>query len=70
MVSNIRVDIFKITATGDYRKREKVANTFPFHCQKPEHIKDEARLHTALECLRVAQKAEASGFGSTRNNIT
>lgn len=39
-----------------------VADTFPFHGLKPEHIKDQERLHPALECLKSARDAEALGL--------
>ena len=39
-----------------------VSDTFPFHGLKPEHIEDESRLRTALEHLRQAREAEASGL--------
>ena len=41
---------------------KKVADTFPFHDRKPEHIKDETRCHTAIESLRAARNAEEAGL--------
>lgn len=42
----------------------RVADTFPFHGRKPEHIEDETRRDTALECLKAARAAEESGLGA------
>jgi hypothetical protein len=41
---------------------QKVAKAFPFHGMEPEHIKDQARIRTALDALRTARDAEASGL--------
>jgi len=43
-------------------KLETVTNVFPFHGLEPEHIKDETRVRTAIEALRVARDAEADGL--------
>jgi hypothetical protein len=40
----------------------KVAETFPFHGLEPEHILDRDRRLSALESLRAARVAEASGL--------
>jgi hypothetical protein len=40
----------------------KVAEAFPFHARKPEHIEDKSRRRTALECLRAARTAEEAGL--------
>ncbi len=40
----------------------KVAETFPFFGRTPEHIKDQTRLETAIECLKAARSAEESGL--------
>jgi hypothetical protein len=39
-----------------------VADTFPFQGLEPEHIQDPGRLEVALENLRAAREAEASGL--------
>jgi len=39
-----------------------VSQALPFHGLKPEHIQDESRLRTALEHLKRAREAEASGL--------
>jgi hypothetical protein len=44
------------------RNLQTVADTFPFHGMEPEHIKDPDRLKVALESLRAARAAEASGL--------
>jgi hypothetical protein len=41
---------------------EKVAEAFPFHARKPEHITDGERRKTAVAHLKNARKAEASGL--------
>lgn len=41
---------------------KEVADTFPFHGQKPEHIKIEARRRTAAEALKGTRNAEESGL--------
>ena len=41
---------------------KKVADTYPFHGLKPEHIKDEDRRRSALEYLRAARTNEESGL--------
>jgi hypothetical protein len=41
---------------------KRVADTFPFHGIKPEHIKDETRCRTALEYVTAARNAEESGL--------
>lgn len=44
----------------------QVADTFPFHGLKPEHIQDPGRRSLALERLRAARDAEASGLDTLR----
>lgn len=41
---------------------KKVTEAFPLIERKPEHIKDETRISTAVECLTTARSAEASGL--------
>lgn len=41
-----------------------VADTFPFHGRKPEHIEDEARRRRAMESLKAARSAEEAGLGA------
>jgi hypothetical protein len=45
-----------------FESLRKVANTFPFHGMEPEHVKDQARIRTALDVLRAARDAEAGGL--------
>ena len=46
-----------------------VTDSFPFHGLEPEHIKDQARIRTALVALRSAQNAEASGLEMLRRIV-
>jgi hypothetical protein len=46
-----------------------VADVFPFQGMEPEHIKDEARIRTALEALRTARDAEADGLEALRRIV-
>ena len=46
-----------------------VADMFPFHGMEPEHIKDEARIRTALEALQTARDAEADGLEALRRIV-
>jgi hypothetical protein len=46
-----------------------VADVFPFQGMEPEHIKDEARIRTALEALRTARDAEAEGLEALRRIV-
>jgi len=39
-----------------------VTEAFPFHGMEPEHVKDQARIRTALDALRSARDAEAGGL--------
>ncbi|MDY7041297.1 MAG: hypothetical protein SVX38_10590 [Chloroflexota bacterium] len=41
---------------------QTVAEAFPFHGMEPGHIKDRARIRTALDALRTARHAEAGGL--------
>jgi len=41
---------------------QKIAKAFPFLGMEAEHIKDQARIHTALDALRTARDAEAGGL--------
>jgi hypothetical protein len=41
---------------------QRVAEAFPFLGMEPEHIKDQARIRTALDALRTARNAEAGGL--------
>jgi len=53
-------------AIGHYQQvaenLKKVADTFPFLGLEPEHIADEARISTGLECLRKARSSEEAGL--------
>jgi len=48
---------------------QTVANTFPFHGMKPEHVKDQARIRTAIDALRTARDAEADGLEALRRIV-
>jgi hypothetical protein len=41
-----------------------VAEAFPFHGRRPEHIQDEAHRQEAIEHLRAARSAEESGLAA------
>jgi hypothetical protein len=43
-------------------KLKRVAELFPFHGLEPEHIQDQQLRQEALERLRAARDAEASGL--------
>jgi hypothetical protein len=48
---------------------QTVAEAFPFHGMEPEHIKDPARVRTALNALRTARDAEADGLETLRRIV-
>jgi hypothetical protein len=48
---------------------QTVANTFPFHGMKPGHIKNPARIRTAMAALRAARDAEADGLEALRRIV-
>ncbi|MGA9351331.1 MAG: hypothetical protein WBW48_21340 [Anaerolineae bacterium] len=48
---------------------QTVANTFPFHGMKPEHVKDQAQIRTAIDALRTARDAEADGLEALRRIV-
>lgn len=45
-----------------FENLQTVAEAFPFHGMEPGHIKDPARIRTALDTLRTARDAEAGGL--------
>jgi len=45
-----------------YENLKTATDSFPFHGLEPEHIKDQARIRTALDALRTAREAEAGGL--------
>jgi len=46
-----------------------VGDTFPLHRMEPGHIKDPARIRTALAALRTARDAEADGLEALRGIV-
>ena len=48
---------------------QKIAKAFPFLGMKPEHVKDQVRIRTALDALRAARDAEAGGLEALRRIV-
>lgn len=52
-----------------FENLQTVAEAFPFHGMEPEHIKDPARIRTAIEALQAARNAESDGLESLRGIV-